>query len=261
MSSILGLVRIAAVVGLSAIKVISTCLKVKEAKEMGVINPLAYVINNGNPYNQPMNNNMVCGSTVNQFNSDLRWRDNTCDMSRRNMDIVPVITQPQVYVPQPQPVQIQQPVQQTIPMPVYNYQQPVMNTIDYVSRRWNNYQYPNQMPVYQSWNQTYQPQHVQHELQWKNYSLGGINNYNTNHFNMMGGNNQHYYGNELRWQQPTYRGISNLNYGGNNIRPWKPIFDWNSIWLRNPRQLQYDSNGAVAMFYTDDGTPLFGPVS
>jgi hypothetical protein len=38
--NILSIVRITTVVGLSAIKLISTALKVKEAKQQGLINPI-----------------------------------------------------------------------------------------------------------------------------------------------------------------------------------------------------------------------------
>jgi sortase B len=45
--SVLGIIRIAAVVGLSAVKLVSTALKVKEAREQGLINPI-FAHNNSN---------------------------------------------------------------------------------------------------------------------------------------------------------------------------------------------------------------------
>lgn len=261
MSSILGLVRIAAVVGLSAIKVISTCLKVKEAKEQGVINPFMHVINNSNPYNRPMNNNTQCGSiNMNQYNNtELRWRDNTCGMSRRYMNVVPTTTP--IHVP----VQPVQPVQSVYhPQPVCNYSQPVsaMNTIDFSSRRWDN------NPVYQQMPQNVWTQHqypnqtinMNQELQWKNVPVGGMYNYNNmNLNNTMYMNGGYTNTNELRWRPIQYQqGIMSMDYGGNVRRNWKPMFDWQG-WLKWHHP--YDKPGIVAMFYTDDGVPLFGPTS
>lgn len=268
MSSILGLIRIAAVVGLSAIKVISTCVKIKEAKEQGVINPFMHVINNSNPYKRPMpmNNNMMCGSSMNMnqcYNQELRWRDETFGMSRRNM----VVPQTPVTVPVHHVVT---PVTQVVPVPTPTpvvtqpvYQQPVVNTTtmnNFDSRRWNtipvnvpmtnNYQTPiiNQIP------------NMNTELKWRD-TVSGVGIYNNSNINYPFNGNNIDIG-ELQWK-PLSRHQPDSWYHNQNItcyqpppqRPWKPIFNWDLL-KNNP----FDRpKGVVAMFYTDDGVPLFGP--
>jgi hypothetical protein len=64
--NVIGVLRIAAVVGLSAIKVVSTVLKIKEAKQQGLINPM-FANNNSTPYQQPIYQqpiNNTCNSPV-----------------------------------------------------------------------------------------------------------------------------------------------------------------------------------------------------
>lgn len=246
MGSIIGILRIAAVVGLSAIKIASTCLRVKEAKEQGIAHPFRSVISNSVPcYNQPINN--ACNSVnMSQCNSDFRWRNEAFDGSRRYVA--------SSYVPT-QPVQVVQPV---MSQPVNNmcysatntpvYNQPVMMTY-----RWHTTPSYQQTPVVYPQNQWNKPYP---ELQWKNESLGSQFNYAQQYqtlpiVNMPYINQPRYgYMNELKWRDTPYQ----MNYGYG--RYFIPSYE-NERWLR--RQSPGDNSGIVAMFYTDNGVPLMGP--
>lgn len=288
MSSIFGIIRIAAVVGLSAIKVVSTCLKFKEAKEQGLINPVFMRPNNSTPYNnnQPMNNNAMSGSINNQYYShnEDRWHDCTFETgSRRNVCATPQTT----YTTQP--VQ-QQPVTScggyNMMNNGYNYNNNNYIGFDLSSRRWNNnpyasnltqypyaqqsynnyqsppiysqsYQYP-QNNGYQNMYQFNQPMKPYKEQRWMDKSNGQYWNEMNRYRNYWGyqNTNQSYYGN-MMYGSPLY-GNSTANMY--NQQRWTQSYE-KPAWMNyNQQSSQHnDRSGIVAMFYTDDGKPLFGP--
>lgn len=261
-------IRIATVVGLSAIKIIGAVLKVKEAKECGLINPVFYRRpNNNQPYNdyQQMYSSPIPVAPAPQP-QPIPVSD-PYQNSRRNCYYNPsqqmVDNNPYVAPVQPAPMPMLEPVQEqassmsrrqmgySMPArPVYpKYEYPatypthagscggeLMERNDgsywrsYYNSRKVNYPPPyyyNQPRNYgqQGW---YQPRSNSQELQWADRSLGSMGVVNT----------------PTTTQQP--------------VKKWTPMFNWNNpILCKTPQQWQ--QNGIVAMFYTEDGQPLFGP--
>jgi len=268
--NVFGVIRIATVVGLSAIKVISAVLKAKEANQSGLINPIFANANNNLPYyNQPVNNN--CNNTP-------------------------------VYVPvQPQtpqyPVAPMPPVQQHIvpesrrfwtpnfayPTMNMGYDTPVPNMNAYeqnTSRRFMTipqiqYQVPlNNIPVqqYPSMIPTMAPimnvpnMNNSNGSYWRSYyTNSSINNVRQQQMYSNPIRPNSYPGKELQWADRT---LGEMASGVKNVRQqypppprkWTPMFNWNNPILRQTPQQQSDNNGVVAMFYTNDGRPLFGPL-
>lgn len=256
--SVLGIIRIAAVVGLSAVKLVSTALKVKEAREQGLINPI-FAHNNSNPYNnQPMNNNVYCSVPQQpMMNYEPVWNDRFTSESRRYSQPTTTFQQP-IFAQPTQPVMNQygysEPVQaiNNAPTPTQSRRFDVYTNYNpnaYVNQTWSQPYYNND-PVVQNtwtgitnWRQYYaskqqQPMYQQAPQPVRYYQYPGQNQ-------------------ELQWADKSL-GKMNMNYAQPQRRSG-PIFNWNSPWLRYTRQPQYDENGVVAMFYKDDGTPLFGP--
>lgn len=239
--NVFGIIRIAAVVGLSAIKLVSTALKVKEAKEQGLINPV-FANNNSTPYNRPVAN--TCNPTPVVVAQPVYQQPDYVE-SRRFMS------------PVQQPV-YQAPFVPAVPSNVYpTTVQNMMSNVSYdvQSRRYNTQpvcpvvsstyipthtlqptvaQY-NPAPVIHNrpmWNNYQQPQQIQpyvnQELQWCNKSYGRMME-------------------ERQMQQQ----LPKNNYGSQ-------IFNWSSSWLRNTGPP--NDSGVVPMFYSSDGIPLFGPM-
>lgn len=248
--NILSIVRITTVVGLSAIKLISTALKVKEAKQQGLINPIFANNNNSTPYmtQQPMMNNGYNSQPM-QAPHQPTWSE-----SRRFMN---TNTQP-VYNNQTQ-------YQQAPMMPNYDAQsrrynsQPVYNPTTYIPSNWqsNNYRpigptvaqynHPEMMSInnYDSlsgWcgNRNIQ-RPIQQSVDWRYQSQ-----------------NQ-----ELKWCDKSYGQMMEerqMQYQPQPVRHRaSPMFNWNSPWLKYDYAQEQQNSGVVAMFSKDDGTPLYGP--
>lgn len=206
--NVIPIIRIAAVVGLSAVKLITTAMQMKQAKEDRML-PFGHF--NPQPvYPQPMYSNPYYTQPQQPIFETRR------------------MCQPPQPVMQIQPQPIQRPVQ---PFTSYRgcmteqyYTQP-MNTYEMAaSRRWGNPQvnmnqmYIPQQPPMMNYQQPYMPQYNP-ELEWCNKSIGQMREEQYM-------NTQPNY-----WSQP--RGCSPPGRGG--------------------------PNDIVAMFYTNDGRPLFGP--
>ena len=195
MSSIFSIIRIAAVVGLSAIKVVSTCLKFKEAKEQGLINPVFMRTNNSTPATNPMMNNMTANGSMNMnqcnYSTEPIWHDCTNTNyvnSRRNM--VNTTTSMMYNQPMQNNMFTSYPQQPTTSCAysnnmVNNYQP----YNDPTSRRWNSnpyvnmyqyqpqpvQQYPQYQPRYQQYPQyQYQQQRPYNEQTWSNKTYGEL---------------------------------------------------------------------------------------
>lgn len=272
--NIVSIIRITTVVGLSAIKLVSTALKVKEAKQKGLINPWSVAINNNStPYmqgQQPMMNN---GFNSNQMVA--QQPQQTWSESRRFMNVNP---QPQQYYPQPQ----QQIYPQTninydsqsrrYAQPTYN--QPTYNPTTYLPSNWQSQQqYPQGYQVgptvAQYNNNSYYSNSALMTINSTYDTLDGYVPKQQNYYNQPQSSwryQQPYQSQELKWCDKSYgqmmeeqrrlmqpKAPPKNTYGS-------PMFNWNSPWLKGDysRRTQDDS-GVVAFFSTNDGTPLFGP--
>lgn len=276
--NLLSAVRIATVVGLSAIKLVSTALKVKEARSQGLINPI-FVNNNSTPYttNQPMTNNMYNSNPV---QTPMTVQQPVWTESRRFMNTNP---QPQIVsyqTPQPQ-VPIYQASYQnnTTPVaPVYDTQSrrystatPVYNPTTYISSNWQN---PVQQPIRPMTFvgptiAQYNPMQYSMNINNNYDSLAGYvpkrnnmyNNYQSPMNYQYQSNNQ-----ELKWCDKSYgqmmeeRRMMLQPQLPPKIKHRAPMFNWNSPWLKYDPLQAIDKSGVVPMFCMDDGTPLYGPV-
>ena len=254
MSSIFSIIRIAAVVGLSAIKVVSTCLKFKEAKEQGLINPVFMRTNNSTPATNPMMNNMTANGSMNMnqcnYSTEPIWHDCTNTNyvnSRRNM--VNTTTSMMYNQPMQNNMFTSYPQQ---PTTSYAYSNNMVNNYqpynDPTSRRWNSnpyvntyqyrpqpvQQYPQYQPRYQQYPQyQYQQQRPYNEQTWSNKTYGELEE------------EMRQYNECVRRMNQSRR--ANMRYGNLNQASMRNIPHGNR-------------SGVVPMFYTDDGVPLFGPV-
>lgn len=246
--NIIPIIKIAAVVGLSAVKLVSTVMQMKERRQ-GLINPV-YQNNCSNPYVQPMYNNNNCYTQpVSQPIFE----------SRRSVYVAP---QPQpVPVPVPTPVPVTPvPTTPVPPMPMMQtpvsdmsmltrpvqpfasyrrgFQQPMMYNNNYTSCAAT-------APVWQQPNYAYQaPQQSSYNIddEWCSKSIGQMREEQMMHQRMMQQQQQQRMMQQRMMQQqpppqpPNYWGGRRFDTGG-----------------------QQKPNDIVAMFYTDDGKPLFGP--
>lgn len=255
---ILSTIRIATVVGLSAIKIIGAILRVKEAKEDGLINHIFERPNNNQPcnnYNYPqMYSNPIPVAPMPQPMP----APDPFQNSRRNC-----------YYNQPQPQSVVNNEPYAVPPTNVQEEAPSMSrrTMGAMPTRpvYPQYQYPTTYPTYAG-------------------SCGGVMErndgsfwksfYNSNRVNHPPGylNQPNYYGQgwytqnnsqELQWADKSLGEMraGNQAYQQQSQRPmrkWTPMFNWNNpILCKTPQQWQ--QNGIVAMFYTEDGQPLYGP--
>ena len=287
--TIISVIRIAAVVGLSAIKIASTALKIKEAKQQGLINPM--FSNNGTPYQQPIHQQpMNINNTYNSIQQPM-WSE-----SRRFMN-VPTSLNLSLTPQQPQPMM---PQVATLNNQPNNYT-PAFN--DPTSRR--NMDMPVQnMYQQQPYAYNYNSQPVSNPWQPMKRLEPTIAAYNPSTYNMyqnyVSSSNVYPYGvscstydtldgyvpksrrlpvmqnqsciQALNWRDVwgdnKYQTCMNNSCGYsngscNNNKAWDeacslPKFNWQSERLRY-RPPYEDSNGVVAMFGAPDGTPLYGP--
>ena len=267
--NIVSIIRITTVVGLSAIKLVSTALKVKEAKRQGLINPWSVAINNNStPYmqgQQPMMNNGFNSNQMMTQQPQQAWSE-----SRRFMNVNP---QPQ-YQPQQYPVS--QP--QVYPQANTNYD---MQSRRYVQPTYNQPAYNPTTYLPSNW----QPQQPYHQLgptvaRYNHPELMSINNnYDTldgyipksNYcYNQPQSNwryQQPYQSQELKWCDKSYgqmmeeqRRLMQPKAPPKNVYG-SPMFNWNSPWLKNDDSRRTQNNsGVVPFFATPDGTPLYGPI-
>ena len=205
--NIIPIIRIAAVVGLSAVKLVSTVMQMKQAKECGPINQF-HANNCSTPYyNQPVYNNNNCYSQPTPI-----FESRRTGYQPQPMMAPPMSPQP-MPVPQaaPAPMPMQRPVQPFASYHGgYHYQQPMYNTYNMVTS--------------QPWQNSYPMYNASPDLDsmWCNKSLG-----------------------QMREERMLYQNqASTPNY-------WNQC-NQHGMGQRNP-------NDIVAMFYSNDGTPLFGP--
>lgn len=259
--NVFGIIRITAVVGLSAIKLVSTVLKIKEAKEQGLINPI-FVNNNSTPYNcNPVINN-ACNSTPVITVQPAVWQNNYSE-SRRFMTNTPCSA--------PQPV-CQAPVS-TVTNTVYpTTVQNMMDNVRYdvQSRRYDTTPVCPMVNVNPTYIQphTLQPTVAQYNYSpimsdnnngsmWKSYYGYGYNGYQQPH------QMQPYSNQELQWCDKSYGRMMEERQIQQCQRPpinsyGSQIFNWRSPLLRYNGPPNNDS-GVVPMFHSPTGTPLFGP--
>lgn len=275
--NVIGVLRIAAVVGLSAIKVMSTVLKIKEAKQQGLINPM-FANNNSTPYQQPIYQQPI----NNTCNSPVQPQPAYAE-SRRYMN-TPVYPQPQMATVHPQVASWNV---------TNNYSRPFN---DPTSRRNINVQPTWQNP---SWNTNYsQTINVQTPWQpmkrlepnWVSYKPNVPNmgmsmpTYSQNNMNMnmnmqypygYGTTSSNHYDTLDGWvgnrqsiqQNQSYPNMNlqplnwrdyecNNSYGQVNKNPPRPtpMFNWDTPYMKP----WIGADGTVSMFGAPDGTPLWG---
>ena len=253
--SVFSVIRITTMVGLSAIKLVSTVMKIRDEKKQGLINTGFIANNNSAPYvpNPVVYNSIPTPVPVPQP--------------------VPVPTPVPVPQPIPTPVPVQQPQQTwtgsrrfmtgptaTMLFPQYTN----LNSYMSQSRRYTNYNVPEI-----NWNQ---PMSIPNVPQYTS-PMRNINNifsgYNPNRniTYTQNFNSQMPYSRtpELKWADKSYgqmmeeRCMHQQPHIPPRNRYGPPMFDWNSPLLRN-NNVYYDQDEMVPMFCMDDGTPLFGPV-
>lgn len=268
MFSVIEIIRLGAIVSLSAIKLISSFKSFSQPRNANnMMNNQPVYYNNRPMYNTPVypvnNQQYYATPPTNQYcNTELRWNDGLND-SRRN-SYSPPPPQP-VYQPQPQPQQVYQPQPQ-----VYQPPQPSpMPNIQSDSRRWNNrptgypqmfgnmYYAPaaltvnpygsNQMTTFNPNLTTY---NSTPELRWNNTPAVYVNQPSRFAYGYSNNNYTQQYpicNQELKWKDQEFTDP----YRHRRWQPPKPA--WN-------QQPKIDKNGIVPMFCLDDGTPLYGPV-
>lgn len=290
--NVLGVIKIAAVVGLSALKVVSAVVKINEMKKQGMITPVYPSTNNSTPYQQPVYqqpaNNM--NSTYNVVQSQPVWTE-----SRRfaNPTTYPTTSFPAVYptvYPTPQPqlnTVVPMMAQPQVSTWTNNNNVVVPNSIPYdpSSRRntpmvqpvcqnptWNNYNYSNN-----SWQsmKKLEPNWVSYPSTSNNMTC--MSNTQTYLSNTMNNGTSYGYPYPYGSSKPydtldgwigTHTPIQQnqscsapdptmLNHCSGSRRQQTSLFNWQSPHLKWTPPWQ-NSDGVVAMFGAPDGTPLYG---
>lgn len=244
-------IRIAAVVGLSVIKVVSIVLSVKEINGCGPINPFHYQTNNSQAYNyynqqmcnnQPIFNNMPTQQfyqqpqpmpqqpmaiNPNQYNNSRRnWYFNYNFSIPSSMQTQP---NPMMYAQQPQQTPYAYYYQQPQPMPQqpnrsYPYQSQAVNSYPYqqsqISNMYNGSSRRN-IGGYSNYSQQIPPVYPQYQQQ----STMGMPQFQHSTQNPVNNKYSGIYGgkvvneNATFWNAPKNTNINNMNHMNNNVTP------------------------------------------